>query len=84
MSKLFTDDQITDAMLNGLKLALREELKTRIYKELETDIEDIINGIVKNLEFSSYQLADASAFDRKIVLNVNHKHEVINIIKHEN
>lgn len=81
MSTLFTDDQINDAMLNGLKLALREELKTRIYKELENDIEEIINGIVKNLEFSSYQMVDAGVFDRKIVLNVNHKHEVVNVIK---
>jgi hypothetical protein len=84
MSQFFSEEAITNAMIDGLKEGMRKELHTRILKELEDDIEDIVSLVVSKMNASANSMVNPFDFDKKIRLDVLFMHTHETKVVHEN
>ena len=84
---LLNDDAINEAMMTGLREALRDELKTTVIKQLEETLDSVIDKIMEQVEVNVNNCA-VSPFtqDRKIKVEwaITHTHRVTDKKKEDN
>lgn len=74
MSQYFSDEVVSQAMLTGLKEALKQELREHVLKELDKEIEAAVASVVNRMNISATKIHSPLDMNNKIRLDVLFMH----------